>query len=204
MPTSRHENWGKITEDGLRVILERKDVPRRKRGSISRRAEPPDQATTSPAPDDRGDYMRISREMAGRYSRAIADLNPLYRNQKAAGRSIWGRLLVPPGVLAWTEQVNGATDGFPGCHTIWRGCELEWERPIFVGERVYSTTYLRDTANRREWFRRWSRSNSGLRDDRGRRRGPHDWLVPHIVAPLRARWGERGEEVHRIGASSVD
>lgn len=143
MPTSRNDNWGKITEEGLRLILERKDVPRRKRGSISRRAEPAEAAATSPAPDDRGDYMRISREMAGRYSRAIADLNPLYRDQKAAGRSIWGRLLVPPGVLAWTEQVNGATDGFPGCHTIWRGCELEWERPIFVGERVYSTTYLR-------------------------------------------------------------
>lgn len=144
MSTSRNEDWGKITEAGLRVLLERKDVPRRKRGSISRRAALEDKASTGPTPRDRGDHMRISREMAGRYSRAIADLNPLYINPRAAARSIWGRLLVPPGALSWTEQVNGATDGFPGCHTIWRGCELEWERPIFAGERVYSTTHLRE------------------------------------------------------------
>ena len=144
MPSPRAVNWGKITEDSLRVLLERKDVPRRRRGSMSRRDDRTDEATGSRTPDDSGDYTRISRELAGRYSRAIADVNPLYRDRKYAEQSIWGRLIVPPGVLAWTEQVNGATDGFPGCHTIWRGCELEWERPIFVGERVYSTTYLRD------------------------------------------------------------
>ncbi|MCZ7528748.1 MAG: MaoC family dehydratase N-terminal domain-containing protein [Acidimicrobiia bacterium] len=126
--------WGRITEEGLARLLERLDQPRRRRGSMMRRG--------ARASDD-ASLLTVSRELNGRYARAVADLNPLYVDDGYAAASVWGRLLVPPGILAWTEVVNGATDGFPGCHTIWRECALTWERPVFVGEALASTTYLR-------------------------------------------------------------
>ena len=126
------EGWGEVTEQGLERLLERVGVPRRSRGSMMRRDS---------SVDD-GGRLVISRELNSRYARAIADMNPLYLDSAHAKKSIWQRTLVPYGVLAWTELVNGATDGFPGCHTIWRGCELQWERPVFVGEALEATTCL--------------------------------------------------------------
>ena len=134
MSDSHDEHWGEITEEGLRRLLERRGVPRRGRGSLMRR----DSGSSSE------DVLTISRELNRRYALAIADMNPLFLDRDYATRSLWGRLLCPPGVLAWTEQVNGATDGFPGCHTIWRGCELEWERPVFAGEAIRSVSILAD------------------------------------------------------------
>jgi len=124
------EVYGEVTQAGLDRLLERKGVPRTERGSMMRR--------------DGAERMSVSRELITRMTYGIADRNPLYVDEEYAARSIWGRLLCPPGILSWAEVVNGATDGFPGCHTIWRGCELEWERPIFVGDRINSVSYLAD------------------------------------------------------------
>lgn len=121
------EIWGEITEAGLVRLRERIDVPRR------------DGSSMFPAK-----RIPVGIELAHRMANGIADRNPLYVDEEYAKASPWGRLQCPPAILAWTEKVNGATDGFPGCHTIWREGELEWNRPIFVGDVLNSTTYLRD------------------------------------------------------------
>lgn len=120
------EIWGEITEAGLARLLERLDVPRR------------DGSSMFPAK-----RIPVGIELAHRMANGIADRNPLYVDEDYAKASPWKRLQCPPAILAWTEKVNGATDGFPGCHTIWREGELEWNRPIFVGDVLNGTTYLR-------------------------------------------------------------
>jgi acyl dehydratase len=142
MPLGEGEIWGEITEASLERLLERKGVARAERGSMFRlnraRKEEPPQEEWRP----RHARFMISEETNGRIARGIADSNRLYYDKAYAEKSPWGHLITPPATLCHTETVNGATDGFPGCHTIWRGVEYEWERPIFVGEQIGSRTYL--------------------------------------------------------------
>ena len=132
--TEVSETWGQVTEAELERLLARKGVPRDTQGSLMRRPK---------VSDTKADLV-IRRGACGEAARAFGDMNPLYHDVEYAERSIWGHLLCPPGVLSRTDKVNGATDGFPGCHTIWRGCDLEWKRPIFEGDGLVSVSYLTD------------------------------------------------------------
>ncbi|MDP6828967.1 MAG: MaoC family dehydratase N-terminal domain-containing protein [Kiritimatiellia bacterium] len=73
-----------------------------------------------------------------------ANLNPLFFDAEYASNSPYGRRIIPPVLLYFTELINGATDGFPGCHTIWRGCEFEWGEPIYVDESLRAVSRLQD------------------------------------------------------------
>lgn len=142
MPLHEGEIWGEITQASLERLLERKGVSREERGTMFRlNLSEEEMAKTE---DWRPQFANfaVTKETNGRLARGIADLNPLYLDDKYAKNSIWGSMITPPATLCWTETVNGATDGFPGCHTIWRGVEYEWDRPLFAGEAVGSRTYL--------------------------------------------------------------
>jgi len=134
------EVWGEITEAGLARLLERKGVARRQRGSLWRNVGVLGREQDGQAVD----VFVMSGESNLRYARGIADLNPLYVDAQYAQASPWGRLLAPPATLCYTENVNGATDGFPGCHTIWRSVEYEWLRPLYVDQPILSSTCLTD------------------------------------------------------------
>lgn len=141
MPLHEGEIWGEITQASLERLLERRGVAREERGTmfrLNRSESDPDEWRPAMA------NFAVSKETAGRLARGIGDLNRLYVDEGYAKKSIWGGLLAPPASLCWTETVNGATDGFPGCHTIWRGVEYEWERPLIAGEPIGSRTYLVD------------------------------------------------------------
>jgi acyl dehydratase len=71
-------------------------------------------------------------------------MNPLYLDWEYAKKSPWGEMVAPPGLLAYGETVNGATDGFPGCHTIWRGVEFEWDKQLMAETPYNITTHLKD------------------------------------------------------------
>lgn len=147
MPLHEGEIWGEITQASLDRLLERRGVGRADRGTMFRLNRSESDPGAGPDSDEWrpvAPNFAVSAETAGRLSRGIGDLNRLYTDPKYAKESIWGALLVPPASLCWTETVNGATDGFPGCHTIWRGVEYEWERPLFAGEPIGSRTYLVD------------------------------------------------------------
>ena len=149
MPLREGEVWGEVTEAGLERLLERKGVARKDRGTMFRvNRSAAGRAATGAAADEewkptRASYATDAAATAA-VARGIADMNPLYLDEEYAAASPWGRLIAPPATLCWTELVNGATDGFPGCHTIWRGVEYEWARPIYVGEKIASRTYLTD------------------------------------------------------------
>jgi hypothetical protein len=141
MPSLREgEIWGEITEASLNRLLERKGVPM-PRGSMTRMEQ---SKKDGDAPKPKDEFFAMSRETVGRFARGFADMNPLYHKEKYAAKSPWGRIITPPAVLCYAETVNGATDGFPGCHTIWRGVDYDWKRPIFADEVVKSRTCLED------------------------------------------------------------
>ena len=130
----RSRNWGQITEKELQRLLERKGVPRRRGGSMQR----------GRARGDSTEVKGLGSRVCSETALAFGDTNPLYHDREYAKKSIWGQLQCPPGLLAMMELVNGATDGFPGCHTIWRGCELQWERPLFESDSPQTETTLTD------------------------------------------------------------
>jgi acyl dehydratase len=144
MPLHEGEIWGEITEASLERLLQRKGVSREERGTMFRLTLNEEEQSRFDAWRPEHANFAITKETNGRIARGIADLNPLYVDESYARRSIWGAMLAPPATLCWTETVNGATEGFPGCHTIWRGVEYEWERPMFAGEPIASRTYLTD------------------------------------------------------------
>lgn len=131
--TAPRSEWGKVTPAAEAKLRERIGLDRDAPSSFFRYNS-----------NYIGKYLQISPQYVARYATAIADRNPLYVDPEYAAASPWGAQQCPPAVLSWTEKVNGATDGFPGCHTIWRGCELTWERPILVGDQLDSITRLLD------------------------------------------------------------
>ncbi len=133
------EVWGEVTEASLGRLLERKGVKRGERQSMFAVGD-----DDAPAAPQDWSFFAVSPETAGRLARGIADMNKLYLDAGYAAASIWGRTILPPASLCWTQTMNGATEGFPGCHTIWRGVEWESERPMFAGDVFKSRSYLTD------------------------------------------------------------
>ncbi|UCD83996.1 MAG: MaoC family dehydratase N-terminal domain-containing protein [Deltaproteobacteria bacterium] len=84
----------------------------------------------------------LTEELVVRFAIGIADMNPLYYDKEYAEKSRWKGQICPPGMLSLTEKCNGAMEGLPGCHTIWREAEYEWYRPMMVGDVLDSKTYL--------------------------------------------------------------
>ena len=133
--TEKTSTWGQVTESELERLLERKGVPRTSRGSLQRGRR---------RGKDGGAELVVNGFTCSQAAYATGDKNPLFHDPEYAANSIWGRIMSPPGALAWMDKVSGATDGFTGCHTIWRGCDLEWRRPILVGDELKSVSYLTD------------------------------------------------------------
>ncbi len=138
MALQEGEVWGEITDASYEILLGRKGVPRQ-RGSMTSLA---DGKKRKERPTD--SFFAMSAETVGRYARGFADMNPLYHKPAYAEKSPWGRVIVPPAAMCYAETTNGASDGFPGCHTIWRGVEYEWARPMYADEVVKCKTYLKD------------------------------------------------------------
>ncbi|MBT4161432.1 MAG: hypothetical protein HOC70_08960 [Gammaproteobacteria bacterium] len=134
------EVHGQITEASLERLLERKGLQRAGRGSMQRgRAISGDDGSDENKPN-----FKMSADGARRMAMGAANMNPLFYDKEYAAKSSHGRCIIPPALLYFTEVVNGATDGFPGCHTIWRGCEFEWGEPLYVEEPVRALTSLKD------------------------------------------------------------
>ncbi|MBQ60814.1 MAG: hypothetical protein CMQ19_01935 [Gammaproteobacteria bacterium] len=140
MALEEGEIWGEVTDRSLEVLLERKGVPRTTRGSMMSIAD----GKKKPKKQPESAFFAMSAETVGRFCRGFADMNPLYHNPGYAAKSPWGRIIAPPAANCYAETTNGASDGFPGCHTIWRGVEYDWKRPMFADEVVKCVTYLKD------------------------------------------------------------
>ncbi len=118
--------FGKITDEEFERVKRLVDVPRTK---------------SSMRPQEEYD---ITRDFIRRVATGVADMNPLYLDEQYAKESWFGTRICPPGIIASMEKANGATDGFPGCHAIWRESTMEWDEPIYLGETIKATTSLRN------------------------------------------------------------
>ncbi len=124
--STRAESWGRITEAELERLRARIGVERK--GSTMHRRGP----------------LRLTRETIRRFALGSGDDNPLYLKQDYAKGSQVGSVIAPPSIIGFLERSNGATDGFPGCHTIWREAEYVWQRFMREGETLDSSTILVD------------------------------------------------------------
>ena len=119
--------YGKITDEGIAELRKLIGVER-----------------TGSSMHGRMEAMPIVRELIRRFATGIADMNPLFLDEEYAKSSHYGTIILPPGMLSMMERVNGATDGLPGCHTIWRHATLEWYLPMKLGDVLKSSTRLLD------------------------------------------------------------
>jgi acyl dehydratase len=84
----------------------------------------------------------LTEELAIRYALGIAHLSPLFYDEEYAKKTRWGGRICPPGMLSLTERCNGAMEGLPGVHTIWRQSTYEWKRPMMIGDLLDTHTFL--------------------------------------------------------------
>jgi len=117
--------FGKITDEGIERLKARIGVERK--GSTMHRRGP----------------LHLTRNTIRRFALASGDDNPLYLNREYARTSRYGTLIAPPSITGFLERCNGASDGLPGCHTIWREAVYEWYRPLQLDDVLDSGTCLR-------------------------------------------------------------
>ena len=118
-------SFGKITDEGIEKLRSRIGVERK--GSNMHRRGP----------------LPLTPETVKRFALGSGDDNPLYLDRAHAEASRHGSRIAPPSITGYLERSNGASDGFPGCHTIWREASYEWARAMRVGEVLDSSSYLR-------------------------------------------------------------
>ena len=117
--------FGKITDEGIALLRQRIGVERKK---SNMHPEGP---------------LEITRELIHRFAIGSGDDNPLYLSREYAAKSRHGTLIAPPSIASFMEKANGASEGLPGCHTIWRLARLEWYRPLKLGDLLQSSSFLR-------------------------------------------------------------
>ena len=125
MSTESRADFGKITDAAVDRLRRRIGLERKGSSMLRRRA------------------LRLTRETIRRFALGLGDDNPLYLDLDYARRSRFGTLIAPPSIMGFVERANGATDGLPGCHTIWREADYEWYRPMKLDDAIDSSTYLR-------------------------------------------------------------
>jgi len=118
-------SFGKITDEGVEKLNARIGVERK--GSTMHRRGP----------------LTLSGETIGRFALGSGDDNPLYLDREYAEASRHRSRIAPASITGYMERSNGASDGFPGCHTIWREANYEWTRAMHEGEVLDSSSYLR-------------------------------------------------------------
>ena len=117
--------FGKITDDAVERLRARIGVERKSSNM------------------HRAGTLMLTAETIRRFALGSGDDNPLYVDPDYARASRYGSLVTPPSITGFLERSNGASDGLPGCHTIWREAEYDWVRPMREDDVLDSSSYLR-------------------------------------------------------------
>ncbi|MGH7787607.1 MAG: FAS1-like dehydratase domain-containing protein [Candidatus Binatia bacterium] len=88
---------------------------------------------------------------------AIGDLSPLYIDEEYAKKTRWGTLIAPPIMIQCFDTLRavgsaGLPEGLPGVHSIWSGSMYELERPLKLGDKVRSKSYLKEVRDAESSF----------------------------------------------------
>lgn len=87
----------------------------------------------------------VGRDAVRLFAEAIADPSPLYRDEEAAERSRYGRLLAPPTFPRTFDY--GRVEGLelPSAGLIHGEFRISYERPLLVGDEVFCRMQLKDS-----------------------------------------------------------
>ena len=87
----------------------------------------------------------VEREGVRLFAEAIADPSPLYRDEEAARRSRYGRILAPPTFPRTFDY--GRVEGLelPPAGLIHGEFRISYERPILVGDELLCRLTLKDS-----------------------------------------------------------
>ena len=87
----------------------------------------------------------VGRDAVRLFADAIADPSPLYRDEEAAGRSRYGRLLAPPTFPRTFDY--GKVEGLelPSAGLIHGEFRISYGRPLLVGDEVLCRLQLKDS-----------------------------------------------------------
>ena len=87
----------------------------------------------------------VGREAVWLFAEAIADPSPLYRDEDAAGRSRYGRILAPPTFPRTFDY--GRVEGLelPPAGLIHGEFRIFYRRPLLVGDEVLCRMQLEDS-----------------------------------------------------------
>ncbi len=118
-------DFGKITQEGIERLQKRIGVER-KSSNMHRKGK-----------------LRATHDVIRRFAMGSGDDNPIYLDREYGKKSRFGTNLLPASIIGFLERSNGASDGLPGCHTIWRGASYEWYRPLKEGDVLDPSSYLR-------------------------------------------------------------
>lgn len=100
----------------------------------------------------------VGRDTCWHLAHAIGDLSPVYTDAEYCERHTpWKRQQCPGVVLRCFDTLSapgsaGLPEGLPGVHSIWSGSHYEWERPVMVGDRITSKSYLKDVVEKESAF----------------------------------------------------
>jgi acyl dehydratase len=87
----------------------------------------------------------VTRDNVRHYAHGIGDDNPLWCDPLYASSSPFGSIIAPPSFVFPLDRVfSGYVGGLPGVHAMWSGASTVWYRPFRVGERVTTTSALKD------------------------------------------------------------
>ena len=84
-----------------------------------------------------------TRDTIRHFAEGIGDTNPLFRDEKYAKKTKYGRIIAP-GTYLYTHQWGVRGGGFAGVHGWYVGGDWEWYRPVYEGIELSSVGVIRD------------------------------------------------------------
>jgi len=98
-------------------------------------------------------YTEINADAARHFAWALGDDNPLWLDPDYGPKTRWGAHLAPPSILYSADNVvSGAVEGLPTIHDMYAGTDWRWFRPIKVGTRLKTSSFLKDMIERDTTF----------------------------------------------------
>ena len=89
-------------------------------------------------------YTEINTDAARHFAYAMGDDNPLFCDPEYGQKTRWGVQLAPPCILYSTDNVvSGAIEGLPSVHAMYAGTDWQFHRPIRVGTRITTKSWLK-------------------------------------------------------------
>ena len=95
----------------------------------------------------------VTADAIRHFARGIGDLNPLWFDEKYAGKTRWGVIIAPPTYLYGVIYPTGMkAGGLSGVHAFHSGNEWEWYKPIRKGDHITGTYQLKDVVEKPSQF----------------------------------------------------